>query len=274
MMKRLLYNFAKHFLLILFCASTLVPLFFVIITALGSRKDTVSRKVFPQSISLDSFISVISKYNILKYLVNSSKLVVLAIIITVLFSYIICYNLYYISKFRNIIMNSVILIRFFPTFLFIVPFYIYITKIGLSKTILGLLIPYIVLAMPPAIWILMNSIIRIPISIVEAAILDGSSKWIILFKIFFPLSFNSICTVVFYSGFNLWSEYMFAQIFASSDSNKTLMVVISEMYNSAQYGLNEIMATLIISLIPQILLFVLFQKYFFESISSLSTYSS
>jgi ABC-type glycerol-3-phosphate transport system permease component len=105
----------------------------------------------------------------------------------------------------------------FPPMVAVIPIFILVGMLGFSDTYPALIVPYAAFNLPIAIWVLRASILAIPYSLQEAAMLDGASQWTILRRVVGPLLVPSIATVAILSAILSWNEFLFALALARSD---------------------------------------------------------
>ena len=133
---------------------------------------------------------------------------------------------------------------------------------GLNGTRLALLLPYVTLGLPTAIFIMINYVKGLPKELDEAALLDGCSLLQNLFRITLPLLKPVIATVMIFNFQGTWSEFYWALIEIKKDSLKTLplgLMNFNSMYNT-DYGV--LCAGLCIATIPVVLLYLKCSSYF------------
>lgn len=108
----------------------------------------------------------------------------------------------------------------------------------------------------------------IPNELLEAARIDGLTEHGIWFKIMLPLSKPAVATLCITSFTFEWNDFMGPLIYLSSQSKKTIQLML-RMFNS-QYSSNyaQIMAAATVALIPVFILFIFLQKYFVEGVAS------
>jgi multiple sugar transport system permease protein len=102
----------------------------------------------------------------------------------------------------------------------------------------------------------------IPETIEEAAIIDGSSRFGVIWRIIIPLSLPAIITVYIYAFMIAWNEYLFASIFVRAYPQfHTLPIGLNEIFYSEHAIWAKMMAASVLTSIPVVALFMLMQKY-------------
>ena len=155
-----------------------------------------------------------------------------------------------------------IVVQMFPSMLLLIPMYMIMSKLGLLNTHLSMIIAYTTFAMPFCAWMIKGYFDTIPVSLEEAARIDGCSRLRILFGIIVPLAAPGIVTVAMFAFILSWQEYMYALTFARTEGMRTITVGIALMqgqHGSVNWG--QIMAGSVLACLPGLLLFTYLEKY-------------
>ena len=142
----------------------------------------------------------------------------------------------------------------------IVPIYVTLSRMKLLNTYLSLIIPYAAFALAMGILICTGFMNEIPRELDEAACIDGCGVWGIFFRIIAPLMRPAVSTVGIYTFLQCWNELMFANVFISKSTYKTLPVGIQAL--SGQYTTNwgPIGAALVMATFPTLLVYMFLSK--------------
>ena len=139
----------------------------------------------------------------------------------------------------------------------------------LFDKIVGLLIAYVAGSLLLVIFIMRNVFISIDQDILDAAMIDGASTWQVFWEIMVPIGRNGLAACGILTFLGIWNEFLFALTFTSMDKVRTLPVGI--MLLKSQWGLFDsgvLFATVLLSFLPIIIVFVLLQKYFVRGLSA------
>ena len=171
-------------------------------------------------------------------------------------------------KGRNIWFTAMICTMMIPTQIILVPQYIIYNKLGFVGTYLPLILPHF-FGQAFFIYQMMQFGSGIPRDLDEAAIIDGCSKYTIFTKIFLPLLKPSIVTTIIIQFYWKWDDFMSPMIYLSKPKMYTASAAIKNFADSTSttdYGAMFAMSTL--SLIPVFLIFLFFNRYLVEGIST------
>ncbi len=122
---------------------------------------------------------------------------------------------------------SVLATRMFPPIAFAVPLLVYYRVLGLIDTRLGLILMYVAFTLAFSLWLMKGFIDGVPRHVEEAAILDGASRWRVLFTITLPLVRGGLAATALFVFIINWTEFLFALIFTSRHA-VTLPVQLSQ----------------------------------------------
>lgn len=147
----------------------------------------------------------------------------------------------------------ILLIQLLPTIAIIIPLFLIVSKLALLDTRLGLILVYCSFTLPYIIWSMKGYFDTIPISLEEAAAIDGCTKTQALFKIVLPLSKPGLIAAAIFSILSVWSEFLIAVVFTSTAAAKTIPVVISEFQSRFTLSYGMMAAASVMASIPPII---------------------
>ena len=147
-----------------------------------------------------------------------------------------------------------------PVHALMVPMYVLFKNFGLSNQWYTLIIPYIAFGLPVTIFLVQSYVQSLPISMEEAACIDGSSFTGTMIKIVLPMCLPVLATIGIIEFFNNWNEFSFALILINDESLRTLPLGISVL--NGQYSSNypKIIAGMLLALAPASLIYFMFSK--------------
>jgi multiple sugar transport system permease protein len=153
-----------------------------------------------------------------------------------------------------------------PQIVLLIPQFMLFRTLGWIDTLLPLTVPSFFGAAPLLIFLMRQHFLSIPISLTEAARLDGASEWRIFTRVIRPLSVPVTATVAIFSALAAWNDFLAPLIYLTSDENKTLMLGLQSFVgqNTQQYQL--MMAASLLVALPTLVLYFIFQKHFMRSV--------
>ncbi len=157
----------------------------------------------------------------------------------------------------------------FPATLLAVPLFVMFSRIGLQGSLLGLAVVYIAQTVPVSIYMLRNYFSTVPVSIEEAAALDGCSRPAILRRVVLPLAAPSLMATGLYVFMISWNEFLFASLFLTATPDKwTVSLGLKLMNNAIQVPPTELMAGSVVLTVPVIVVFYAAQRFLTEGLTS------
>lgn len=135
------------------------------------------------------------------------------------------------------------------------------TSLGWINTFFALLFPYIAWTLPLSLWILTSYFYRIPVDLEEAALVDGCSRWQILYRVVLPVALPGIFSVLLLAFIFAFNEFMFALMLTSDYHARTIPVGIAMfqgLHGQTPWG--NIMAAAVVTTLPIVILTVIFQR--------------
>ncbi len=163
-------------------------------------------------------------------------------------------------RFKAAVLYIILGVSVFPQIAVLGGLFLVIRNAGLFNTPAGLIFSYLIFTLPFTIWVLTSFVRDIPGELEEAALVDGASPLVTLFRVLFPVMMPALVTTGLLAFINCWNEYLFALTFTST--NRTVPVVIGNFSGATQFDQpwGPIMAASIVVTIPLIALVLIFQR--------------
>lgn len=249
----------------------IVPFLWTFLTSLKPNEEIYSTTLtlLPKEFYLGHYTGIFTKLgNFFRYFSNS----VIVSFWSVLFNVILAATLgYSFSKFqywgRDFFLSFILLIITLPYVIYLIPIYIMQSRFDLIDTRLGLILPYIATNLPMSVFIMRGQFNGVPNEMMEAARIDGASHWQTFIRVMLPIVKPGIATVIIMTFITVWGEFTYARTLSTTARSQTLAVGITFLRDEAaswQYG--TLTATIILSLIPVMIIFLSMQKYFIKGI--------
>lgn len=261
----LLSKIVIHILIILFIVFLLFPLLWVFASSLKTTQEIYSGSptIFPQQISLDHYRSVINGQLIFQSMCNS---IIVGVISTILVVIISVPSAYAMVRYKSIVNNGILgwilVSQIFPVILIMIPLYMILRNLGLTDSLTGLTLIYVVWSLPFVLWMMHGYVKSIPFELEEAAVLDGASRSQVILRVLMPLLLPAIGASALFSFISAWNEFFFALVLLKSPELGTLQVELARytgMEGQARTG--PLAAASVIATIPSVLLFIFMRKW-------------
>lgn len=144
----------------------------------------------------------------------------------------------------------------------LLPLFMLLKALKLKNTLGAMILPYIAFRLPVSIMLIRSFFIGISKEMEEAAILDGATLFQIYKEIYLPLSKPIMSTVVIMTTYYAWNEFVFATIFVDSSKLRTIPVGLMAFSDGLMTEWGVVMAGMVISCLPIMILFIAMQKNF------------
>jgi multiple sugar transport system permease protein len=157
----------------------------------------------------------------------------------------------------------------FPSIVVAVPLFVIFTRIGLRGSLIGLAIVYVAHTIPVAIYMLRNYFATIPVSLEEAALLDGCSRLQVIRRVSLPLAMPSVMATGLYVFMIAWNEFLFALLFLVEDRDRwTASLGLSQLAGSIEVSTTVLMAGSVVLTLPIIVLFFATERLLTEGLTA------
>ncbi|GAA2358150.1 ABC transporter permease [Catellatospora methionotrophica] len=142
--------------------------------------------------------------------------------------------------------------------------YLILDELGLTNSLLGLVLVYTVFALPFGIFTMRAAFTAVPAAVEEAAIVDGAGSLSTLWRVLVPIVAPGVATVALYAFFTAWNEFLAALIFTTRQEQYTLPVVLANLQTGAGGTLNwGVLETgAVFAAVPCIAIFLILQRYY------------
>jgi ABC-type glycerol-3-phosphate transport system permease component len=166
------------------------------------------------------------------------------------------------------LMALAVLAQMFPHSAIIIPIYRMMREAELLNTHTALIIAYVSVTLPIAVWMLRGFLLKLPVSLEEAAAVDGASPLRVFWDVVVPLARPGIIATAVYVLIVTWQEFLFALSFTSTQEMRTLPVGLNDFIG--QYGIRygELMASSVMVSAPVIAVFFVLQRYFVAGLTA------
>ena len=248
----------------------LMPFFWMMSVSLKPATEpfAIPARLWPEHPTLDNYVTAF-RPEFRTYFLNSLVVSLSTVAITVTLGLLAAYSFTRNqSKALLALMTLVIGAQMFPSSAIIIPIYRLMKAADLLNTYASLIIAYVTITLPVAIWMLRSFLARLPIELDEAAALDGAGPLRAFLLIIVPLSSPGIVATAVFVLIVTWQEFLFALSFTSTRDMRTLPVGMNDFIG--QYGIRygELMASSVLVSLPVVAVFFLLQRQFVSGLTA------
>jgi multiple sugar transport system permease protein len=255
---------AQHVALVAYMLFLGFPLFYLLMAALKSSQQLASLDVwlFPRTLRWSNFSEALASQGLVRSTLNT---LVVSLVTTLVVTAVAMPAAYAMARFRGrlrLVGTGYILIsQVFPVILIIIPLFLILRMVDLNDSLVGLTLVYVTFCLPFALWMLQGFVAAIPLSVEEAAAVDGASRFTMLRTVVFPLLVPGTVATAMFTFVSAWNEFFFALVLLQSPENFTLSRSLALFVGAeGQVRLGPLAAGAVLASIPSLIFFAILQR--------------
>jgi putative chitobiose transport system permease protein len=241
----------------------LLPLIWLVSTAFKAPTENIFEfppRFWPQSPTLQNFVTVWQTNPFGRYLFNSTLVAGLTVVLNLLFCSLAAYPLARLRfRGREALFLLIVATILIPFQIVMIPLYVLAVKLGLRNTYLGLILPAIASAF--GIFLLRQAFQGVPKELEEAARIDGCSELGIWWNVMLPAVRPALITLAIFVFIGAWSDFLWPLILLDQPDYYTLPLGVAKLAGAFSLDWRLIAAGSVISIAPILLVFGLLQRY-------------
>ncbi len=251
-------------IIVLAClAVALFPIYWMVSASLKPGLLTFARPpVWWWRPTLENYAALAGKESFGRYMMNTVIVASATTVLALAFGSLAAYG---ITRFQfpgsNAIPLFFLVMRMVPRIVIVLPYYVIMRELGLLDSLTGLVLSYTGFALPFALWMMIGFFQDIPVALEEAAMMDGCSRLGVLLRVTLPLATPGLAATAIFAFLLGWNEFLFSLILTSSESSRTLPVVVSGFVTDRGIMWGEMSAAGTLIALPVIAFALIVQKY-------------
>lgn len=247
----------------------IIPFYWMILASFRNAADAQEPILIPLVQTLNNYYIVWTTGDFPRWYLNSLIVSLVTTFLSVAISALAGYAFARLHfPFRDTIFILFLGTLMIPFSITIIPNYILILKLGWVNTYQGIIVPQ--LAYVVGIFLMREFFKQIPYELDEAAILDGANPLKAFLYVDLPLAKPALSAVAIYSFISSWNNFLWPLIVAQTSNMFTIPLGLNyfKTANGAAIEWNYLMAATTLSIIPTIIIYIIFQKYFIRGITT------
>jgi raffinose/stachyose/melibiose transport system permease protein len=262
-------NGAIQLLLAVNAVIMIYPLFVMVTSSFKTNAEIFSSPLsLPTRFSTANLEKVWTETNFVRYLANSVGITAASVALILLFSTLAGYA---IARYR-FRLSSLVLMFFLsgmtvPLKLAIIPLFIQLDTLGLVDSYLGLVLVYVAMGIPSAVFIMTGFLRTLPRELEESARMDGASELRIMWSIMLPLARPALVIVAIQNAVPIWNDFFFPLVLITSDNLKTLPQGLTVFVGEFTTDWGVLFTGLTLAALPITLLYIVLSKQFISGIT-------
>ena len=260
----------SHVLMILWSLVVLIPVYLLISNALKTKMDMYNSPFGPPiPLTFDNFQSVMASGNFFNYFANSLFVVGLSLFMILLLGSLTGYALaHWAGKLSRGIYFFFMIGMMLPIKIATIRLMELMKALGLFNQLWSIILIYIAMGLPIAVFILTEFIRGLPADLYEAAYIDGARRGKIYYSIVLPLIKPALATVGIYNLVPIWNDLWFPLIFITQEEKKTVLLAVTRLQGQYTTDWPKVFALLTLSALPVVLLYLGMSKQFVAGLTA------
>lgn len=262
--------------LVTFCLLYLFPIYLILTNSFKSRSQMYESMVaLPEKLTAKYYVSALGKMNFAVSIKNSLILTIVSIaILVVLCSMTAWMFVRTKNKLSNFLFGVLVATMLIPFQTIMMPLMQEMNWIGnhtgikMTDTIPGLIFMYIGFGAGMGVFLYHGFISSIPVSLEEAAIIDGCNTWQVFWDIVFPMLKPTTMTVIILDVIWIWNDYLLPSLTLKAKANRTIPISTAKFFGQYTISWNEAMAALVVTIIPVAIFYLACQKYIIKGVAA------
>lgn len=192
-----------------------------------------------------------------RFVVNSLIICVAATLVSTVLSTMAAYAFSrFTFRLKRPLFLSILFGQVFPWIVLINPLFVAFATLQLTNSYIGMILTYTAFTIPFSVYMLVGYLVTVPISLDEAAIMDGASRWQIIWLIIWPIMLPGFVATATYTFLLCWTEYLFALAFLTQTDMKTLPLGLYQFFGDDTIDWGAVMAASVVTTLPVFVLFL------------------
>ena len=268
--KQMITTAVIHAILIIFSIIMIIPFLWMALTAFKTVTESTSVNpfvIFPSEWRTDAFVTVWNNMDFFRLYINTLLLIFWRVIAAVLTATLAGYAFARLEfKGRDFMFSLILFQMMIPAQIFIIPQYAMVSAMHMTDTIFALVFPGLVTAF--GTFLLKQSYMSLPVSLEEAARLDGCNIFQTFLYIMAPLARSSMVALGIFTAVFAYKDMMWPLIVNTSASKMPLSAALATMQGQYTSNYPQLMAASLIAVLPMIVIYLIFQRQFIEGIAT------
>ncbi|MFQ6067337.1 MAG: carbohydrate ABC transporter permease [bacterium] len=249
----------------------LFPAIFAILTSFKPIREifVYPPSILPHTWTVKPYIAIFSREKYLHYFFNGYFISICSTFLCIILGGLAGYGF---SRFKlpakRVLLLGILAAQMFPGAVLMVPYFNLSRQLGLYNTYLALIMIDTTFALPLVIWLLKSFFDSIPVSIEEAALIDGCSQVKVLLLVVAPVAQAGVIGTGMLAFIRAWNEFLFALILTKGPEIAPITVGLAELFGQYSINWNGIMAITTLAVLPLLVVFIFVQRYVISGITS------
>jgi len=238
------------------------PLLWLLSISLKGKQELalLHPSLIPHHFQWSNYSDALSTSGLLRSALNSTIVAIGATVMTIAVALPAAYALgRFKTRLRGIATGWILVSQLFPVVLIVIPLFMILRSLHLLNSLLGLMLVYLVWALPFVLWMLRGYVASLPADLEEAAAVDGATRWRVLVSIVLPLLRPGIIATAMFAFITAWNEFFFALVLLRGNTQTLPLTLARFVGSEGQVALGPLAAASILATIPSLVVFAAIQ---------------
>lgn len=272
--RQLLRRISRYLLLLFLFGYTFIelgPFLWAILMSFRNTNDILQNPYgLPIPLEFRNYIKALTEFGFARYFRNSVIVTGAALLISTPIASMAAYSFArkrYKFRLREVVFQIIFITIMFPPQITLLSLFVMLWRYKMLNLI-GLSLIYASTALPISIYILRSFYMQIPQELEDAARIDGASDWQTFWRVMFPIARPATATVIVLNFINFWNEFLYAVTMILKDEMRTMPLGVMKIMGDQFTDYGGLAATLVISVVPVIVLYVFLSEWFIEGMTA------
>jgi len=263
-------NLPGHLLMLVWAVVVLLPVYLLVVNALKTRMGMYADPfALPLPLVWDNFRAIINQGNFFMYFANSLMVVVVSLGAILMLGSLAGYGLaHWRGKLARGLYFFFMIGMMLPIKIATIRLMELMKLLGLFNQLWSIILVYIAMGLPIAVFVLTEFIRGLPGDLYEAAHIDGARRGKIYYSIVLPLIKPALATVGIYNLVPIWNDLWFPLIFITQEDKKTVLLAVTRLQGQYTTDWPKVFALLTLSALPVILLYLSMSRQFVAGLTA------
>lgn len=259
-----------YFVLFVLVVIYLAPLLWMVNVSLKTNAEVFASPFgFPEVLQLGNYIFAWTKGYLGRAMLNSLIVCIIALLVSMFLGSMASFAIARMKwKLSGTMMTYFMIGMMVPVHCVLIPLFVRFSKMGMTNSLLGLILPYITFSLPMTIFLLVGFFKGMPKELFEAACIDGCNIYRCYFNIAIPLSKTGMFVAGLMTFVANWNELLLAMVFISDTAKKTLPVTLTYFVGPYSTNYVQMFAAVVIAIAPTILIYCLFSNQIVDGLTA------
>ena len=256
--------------LLLLCCVYLIPLLWMVSVSVKTNAEVFASPFgFPNVLQLGNYIFAWTSGKLGVAMLNSLLVCTITLFISLLMGSMSAFAISRMDwKLSNLTMNYIMIGMMIPVHCVLIPLFVRFSKMGLTNSLLGLILPYVTFSIPLTVFLMSGFFKGMQRELFEAACIDGCGIYRTFFRIAMPMARMGLFVAGLMTFVGNWNELLLALVFISDVNKKTLPVTLTYFVGPYSTNYVQMFAAIVISILPTILVYCVFSNQIVEGLTA------